>query len=69
MRTNRLVQLKHQNPHGRLQTHMHSAGAVSEQAAAAAITRLLDQLQSSGYICGWQVVWGEQPGAGFHMVS
>jgi hypothetical protein len=37
-------------------------GAVSEAAAARAVQRLFDRLQSGGYVCGWQVVWGDQPG-------
>lgn len=38
------------------------AGAVSEGAAAAAVSRLLDRLQAGGFICAWQVVWADQPG-------
>lgn len=37
-------------------------GVASNAAAAEAVQRLMSRLQQSGYTCGWQLVWGEQPG-------
>lgn len=46
--------------------YAHTGGSSSQQAPAAAVLselqQLLQRLQQSGYICGYQLVWGSLPG-------
>jgi hypothetical protein len=51
-----------QMPHPFHPRHALSSGAASEAAVAAAIQSLLKNLQAAGFVCGWQLVWGELQG-------
>lgn len=46
--------------------YAHTGGSSSQQAPAATVLselqQLLQRLQQSGYICGYQLVWGSLPG-------